>query len=67
MHYIDKQNISENVSTKMLSRTTVFSIDNNNKCLFEQKISMLEWFLKDYVTLKTGVMMMENNSCFKLQ
>ncbi len=27
------------------------------KLLLEQRISILEWFLKDHVTLKTGVMM----------
>ncbi len=44
------------VSTKILSSTTVFNIDNNNKKkVLEQQISILEWFLKDHVTLKTGV------------
>ncbi len=28
--------------------------------IFEQKISILQWFLKDYVTLKTGVIDAEN-------
>ncbi len=28
---------------------------------FEQQISILEWFLKDHVTLKTGVMTAENS------
>ncbi len=27
----------------------------------EQQISILEWFLKDHVTLKTGVMMLKIN------
>ncbi len=31
----------------------VFNIDN------KQKISILEWFLKDHVTLKTGVLMLK--------
>ncbi len=26
----------------------------------EQQISILEWFLKDHVTLKTGVMLLKN-------
>jgi len=34
--------------------TTVFNIENNN-LFFEHKISLLEWFLKDHVTLKTDV------------
>ncbi len=35
---------------------------------FEQQISMLVWFLKDHVTLKTGVMAAENknNSYIKI-
>ncbi len=32
---------------------------NNNKMFIEQQISILEWFLKDHVTLKTGVMMLK--------
>ncbi len=27
----------------------------------QQQISILEWFLKDHVTLKTGVMMLKSN------
>ncbi len=30
----------------------------------EQQISILEWFLKDHVTLKTGVMMLKIQFCF---
>ncbi len=40
---------------------TVLNIDNNNDNTFfflEQEISILEWFLKDHVTLKTGVMLL---------
>jgi len=29
----------------------------------EHQISMLEWFLKDHVTLKTGVMMLKIQLC----
>ncbi len=29
----------------------------------EQQISILEWFLKDHVTLKTGVMMLKIQLC----
>jgi len=41
------------VFTKILNSSTIFNIDNL------QKISILEWFLKDHVTLKTGVMMLK--------
>ncbi len=40
------------VSTNILSSTTVFDIDNNKKSfLSSNQISILEWFLKDHVTL----------------
>ncbi len=39
----------------MLYGSTVFNIDNN----LEHQISILEWFLKDRVTLKTGAMMLK--------
>ncbi len=42
--------------TKICSSTIVFNIDNNQKCFSS---SILEWFLKDHVTLKTGVMMLK--------
>ncbi len=41
-----------------LSSTTIYNIDTNNTCFLQ--ISILEWFLKDHVTLKTGVMIAEN-------
>ncbi len=41
------------VSTKTLGQTTVFNVDHNNKKIIEQKISILERFLNDHVTLKT--------------
>ncbi len=50
--------------TTILSSTTVFNIDNiivinnnNNQMnkFLEHQISILEWFLKDHVTFKTGV------------
>ncbi len=45
------------VSIKILSSTAVF------KSLFlEHQISILELFLKDHVTLKTGVMAAENSA-----
>ncbi len=37
---------------------TFFNIAINNKCFLSSK-SILEWFLKDHVTLKTGVMMLK--------
>ncbi len=46
------------VFTKILSSTTVFNIDNN-KNVFELQISILEWFPKDHVTLKTEVIMLK--------
>ncbi len=49
--------------TKILNCTTIFNIDKNKKCLKHQ-ISILEWFLKDHVTLKTGVMMLKIQLCF---
>ncbi len=43
--------------------STVLNIDNNNnnntKMFLELQIIILEWFLKDHVTLKTGVMMLK--------
>jgi len=44
------------VSIKILSSTTVFKTDNNQKF-----ISILEWFLWDHVTLNTGEMASENS------
>ncbi len=38
---------NNHVSTQILSSTTIFSCDNNNKCYFR----ILEWFLVDHVTL----------------
>ncbi len=34
---------------KWLSSTTIFNIDNN-KYLFEHKISIIEWFMEDHVS-----------------
>ncbi len=36
---------------------SVFNIDNN-----KNQISILEWSLKDHVTLKTGVMVLDNSA-----
>ncbi len=41
------------VSTKILGSTTDFNMDH--------QISILKWFMKDHVTLKTGVMAAENS------
>ncbi len=51
-------------STNILSSITYFNIDNNN-VFIEQQISILEWFLIDHVTLKTGVMMLKIQLCIK--
>ncbi len=47
------QKIKYHVSTKIASKTIVFNIDNNKKCFLS---SILEWFLKDHVTLKTNLL-----------
>ncbi len=50
--------IHQRILKKMYS--TVLNIDaNNNNNKLEQQISILEWFLKDHMTLKTGVMMLK--------
>ncbi len=49
-------------SSKILSSTTVFNINNNYKYLLITK-SALEGFLKNHVTLKTGVMMLKIQLC----
>ncbi len=53
------------VLTKILNSTTVFNINNNNnkKVFLEHQISILKLFLKDHLTLKTGVMTDENSVC----
>ncbi len=33
---------------------------------FEQQINILEWFLKDHVTLKTGVMILKIQLCIEI-
>ncbi len=48
------------ISTKTLRSTAVFNIAI---MFLEQQISILEWFLKDHVTLKTGVMMLKIQLC----
>ncbi len=48
---INSKDIYKDFSTKILSSTILFNIDN-----FLSTKSSLEWFLKDHVTLKTGVM-----------
>ncbi len=51
----EKKKITD--STKLLSSTTVFNIDQNK--IPEQQISILKWFPKDHVTLMIGVMMLK--------
>ncbi len=48
------------VSTKILSSTTVFNINNNVKCFLSSKIRMIS---EDHVTLKTGVMIQKIQRC----
>ncbi len=45
---------------KKILESNVFNIDNDKKMFLEQQISILLWFLKNNVTLKTGVMMQIN-------
>ncbi len=40
--------------------TTVFNIDKKWQMFLKQQLWILEWFLKDHVTLKTAVMADEN-------
>jgi len=47
------------LSRQIFSRTTVFIIEHK-KCFVEHETSILELFLMDHVTLKTGVMMLKN-------
>jgi len=51
--------VEKTVSIKILSCIIVFYFDENNKKCF---ISILEGFLKDHVTLKTGVMIKKNKN-----
>ncbi len=39
------------------------NINIDSSMFLEQQISILEWFLKDHVTLKTGVMMLKIQLC----
>ncbi len=63
--YVVKKNLSiyqnpENVSwfpQKILSST----VNDNKKCF-----SILKWFLKDHVTLKTGIMAAENTAVYSI-
>jgi len=56
--YIHQRNREKlNVSSTISSSTTVTLIINRNV----DKIIILEWFLKDHVTLKTGVMMLKTH------
>ncbi len=48
----------EKCFTEVLTSTSVCNTDNNNKCF----LSILEWFLKDNVTLKTGEIAAENSA-----
>ncbi len=48
---------------KTWSSTTVFNIHDKKEMFLEQQISILEWFLKDHVTLKTEVMMLKIQLC----
>ncbi len=51
---LQKISISELSNPQRIKTWTVFNIDNNQKCFLSSKSA--NWFLKDHVTLKTGVM-----------
>ncbi len=40
-----------------------FVLDNNKECFLMQQIGILELYLKDHVTLKTGVIMLKIQFC----
>jgi len=50
------------VSLNILSGTTVVNIDDNKNVSLAAN-HLLQWFLKDHVTLKTGVMMLKIQFC----
>ncbi len=56
---------SKNPEKKKFSQksSTVFNIDNNKETFLELQISILEWFLKDHVTLKTGMLLLKIQLC----
>ncbi len=56
LNFLIKESCKKTVSTKILSITTVFNIDDN-KCF-----SILMWFQKDYVIRRTEVIMAAENS-----
>lgn len=58
------QRIREKCITKILSSNTALNTGNNynNKCLLSTKIGILDSFLKNHVTLKTGGMAAENSA-----
>ncbi len=58
----DLESKSITILAKILRSTTIFNIDddNNKKCFLGTK--SFQWFLKDHVTLKIGVMAAENSA-----
>ncbi len=56
-------NISKNVFPQTYSAAQLFStFDINNNMFPEHQIDLLEWYLKNHVTLKTGIMTAENSA-----
>ncbi len=47
------------VSTKILYSIILFNIDDNKKCFLSATLVLSELFLKDHVTLTTGVMLLD--------
>ncbi len=50
------------IHQKILNKTAQLFFNTDIKKKFEQQISILEWFLKDHMTLTTGAMAAENSA-----
>ncbi len=46
----------------MIKSVTISTKNNKPHNIDKHEISILEWFLKDFVTLKTGVMAADNSA-----
>ncbi len=60
---LNKELEKKSVFTKILRNTIVFSVLIIIRYVYEQQISTLVWFMKDHVTLKTGLMMLKIQLC----
>ncbi len=50
----------KNISSKTAN---IFNLENNKNCNNKDQMSILDWFLKDHITLKTRVMMLKIQRC----